>query len=58
MAAMAETLKAKTKKELRSLVAAFRKKAKRGGFAVPAAYSPANVKQTKDGFEIDMRAHS
>lgn len=58
MAAMAETLKAKTKKELRSLVADFRKKAKRKGFTVPVAYSPANVKQTEDGFEIYMRAHS
>jgi hypothetical protein len=58
MAAMGETLKAKTKKELISLVAAFRKEAKKQGFTMQVDYDPARVKKTKDGFEISLRAHS
>ena len=58
MAAMGETLKAKTKKELRSKVAAFRKNAERQGYAIQVGYEPAKVKQTREGFEIYVRAHS
>jgi hypothetical protein len=56
MAAMGETLKAKTRNELRSLAAARSKQARR--FTIQLGYDPDRVKQTEDGYEIYMRAHS
>lgn len=58
MAAMGETLKAKTRKQLRSLAAAWIKQARRQRFTIQLGYDPDRVKQTKDGYEIYMRAHS
>ncbi len=58
MATMSATLKAKTKKELRSLVAEFRAEAKREGLTIPAAYAASAVRQTKDGFEYAISART
>ena len=58
MGAMSQTLSARTKKELRSLTATFRKQAERKGYTVQLGYEPARVKETKDGFEIYVRAHT
>lgn len=56
MAAMGETLKAKTKKELRSLAAIWSKLARKMRFPIQLGYSPDRVRKTNARYEIYLRA--
>ncbi|HZD12958.1 MAG TPA: hypothetical protein VE177_05505 [Candidatus Binatus sp.] len=56
MAAMEETLKAATKKELRILATAWTSRMTEGRWIIQLGYAPDRVKRTVDGFEIYMEA--
>lgn len=53
-----ETLKAKTKKELKKKVKEWLKKAKQCHFYEYWGWDPKQVRKTKDGYEILVRAHT